>query len=84
MIDASFRAKISDFGLSSKRMVTGMAGSPFWMAPELLNGGKHSPATDVYAYGILVRRAAPPKTVVTATKACCLSGHVGNNPTEFS
>ena len=58
MIDASFRAKIADFGLSSKRFVQGVAGTPFWMAPELLNGARNSKASDVYAFAILLAEVA--------------------------
>ena len=54
LVDASFRAKVADFGLSGKSRVTGGApGTPFWMAPELLRGvGSNTTATDVYALGI--------------------------------
>ena len=40
LVDAQFRAKVSDFGLSSHLgSRNGKAsGTPFWMAPELLRG----------------------------------------------
>jgi len=53
LLDAKFRAKVSDFGLSQKKQV-GACGTPFWMAPELFTGGQQSPASDVYAFGILL------------------------------
>ena len=54
MIDASFRAKIADFGLSSKRYVQGMAGTPFWMAPEVIEMSGSSSACDVWSVGCTV------------------------------
>jgi serine/threonine protein kinase len=57
LVDASFRAKVSDFGLSGKRRhgSRGPPGTPFWMAPELLlRKAPPSTATDVYSFGILL------------------------------
>ena len=57
LVDASFRAKVADFGLSGKRRSDhGPPGTPFWMAPELLRPSKPrgmpTTATDVYSFGI--------------------------------
>ncbi len=54
LVDSSWRAKVSDFGLSGKRRASrGPPGTPFWMAPELLRRkGQSSCATDVYSFGI--------------------------------
>ena len=46
LVDAKFRAKVADFGLSQKKHLgistrrggDGPSGTPFWMAPELLAG----------------------------------------------
>ena len=53
--------KISDFGISKNigdagSTVSGLVGSQAYMSPEQLNntGGKLSPATDIWAFGILV------------------------------
>lgn len=51
LVDENFRAKIADFGLSSKRKVR-FVGTPFWMAPELLQGANISRESDVYAFGV--------------------------------
>ena len=51
LVDQNYRAKISDFGLSAKRG-TGYVGTPYWMAPELLQGGFISTRSDVYAFGV--------------------------------
>ena len=54
LVDSKFRAKVADFGLSQKRDV-GAAGTPFWMAPELLNGtSTNTAASDVYSFGIIL------------------------------
>ena len=57
LVDARFHAKVSDFGLSSKGGVksTEAAGTPFWMAPELLRKETgNTTASDVYAFGITI------------------------------
>ena len=64
LVDDSFNALISDFGLATKAM-KGLwgwlhhsskrnfrpQGSQLWMAPEVLNGAHPSPASDVYSFG---------------------------------
>ncbi len=56
MIDASGRARITDFGLASE--LGGGAGersgTPAYMAPEQGRGEPTSPASDVYALGLVV------------------------------
>lgn len=57
LIDANFRAKLSDFGLSSIRtanctVTAGLFGTPRWIAPELFKGEKASAASDVYSLAI--------------------------------
>jgi serine/threonine protein kinase len=53
LVDGNFRAKIADFGLTAKRRGRA-AGTPFFMAPELLRGGATSTQSDVYAFGVLL------------------------------
>ena len=53
-MDGSFKAKVADFGLSSKRSSSGLIGTPYWMAPELLIGRAPSVHSDVYAFGVLL------------------------------
>jgi len=50
LIDSTFRAKVTDFGLTRQRKAG--AGTPLWMAPELLIGGEATVKSDVYAFGV--------------------------------
>lgn len=45
LVDSRFRAKVADFGISAKQK--SRAGTPYWMAPELLKGARISTAGDV-------------------------------------
>jgi serine/threonine-protein kinase len=58
MIDGRGRAKITDFGLGGAFIGVGgieaRAGTPRYMAPEQLDGGKLSERTDLYALGLVL------------------------------
>ncbi len=55
MRDDSGRVLLMDFGLSQElRQAGGFAGTPNYMAPELLAGSAPSVQTDIYAAGILL------------------------------
>ena len=50
LVDHRFRAKVADFGLSQRAAEGQAAGTPYWMAPELLRGTSlNTPESDVYA-----------------------------------
>ena len=54
LVDSRFRAKLADFGLSQKSQLGG-AGTPFWMAPEVLRfESDNTASTDVYSFGIVL------------------------------
>jgi len=62
LLNKYLELKLSDFGLASlkkeiqeqSKSTSGAAtGTIAWMAPELLNGGKNSKESDIYAFGIV-------------------------------
>jgi len=54
LVDSRFRAKVADFGLSQKRTL-GAAGTPYWLAPEILRGeASNTPESDAYAFGMIL------------------------------
>ena len=63
--DGGMRAVITDFGLAfrpavarSKAETRQIAGTPSYMSPELLQGGKPSEASDLYALGVILYELA--------------------------
>jgi tRNA A-37 threonylcarbamoyl transferase component Bud32 len=61
--DVPFTLKVLDFGLAklvheakATRATTVGLGSPMWMAPEQADAGRVSPATDVWAVGLVAFR----------------------------
>jgi len=58
-LTAGGQVKLMDFGISKRADLdltrTGfMVGTPYYMAPEQVNGGAVTPQVDVYAYGVLL------------------------------
>lgn len=58
MIDGRGRARITDFGLALRADEAGssheFAGTPAYMAPEVLSGGPASVRSDIYALGLIL------------------------------
>lgn len=58
LLDDSFRAKLSDFGISRERSVedtmTAGVGTIYWTAPEVLMGKKYTEKADIYSFGIVM------------------------------
>src|SRR4051812_12544531 len=57
MLDGRGKVRITDFGLASfadDDRAGEVAGTPAYMAPEQITGGRLSPQTDVYAVGLLL------------------------------
>lgn len=52
LLDRAWKVKICDFGLSTAR--TTDAGTPQYMAPELLTNSCYNQKVDVYAFGIML------------------------------
>jgi ankyrin repeat protein len=59
LLDINGTVKLCDFGIARLRehtfvMTQHIAGSPSWMAPEVLRGDDFGPASDVYSFGVLL------------------------------
>ena len=57
MVDASGRVVLMDFGTGrevSDPSAVSLAGTPLYLAPELLSGKESSPQSDVYSLGVLL------------------------------
>jgi serine/threonine protein kinase len=59
LLNSDWRAKISDFGLSSfyatqMTHMTGVQATPGWSAPEILIGDVFRNSADVYSFGVLL------------------------------
>ena len=58
----TWRAVVTDFGLARQTVAEDLyqsrtdaqAGAPYFIAPEQLESGSHTPASDIYAFGLLV------------------------------
>lgn len=58
LLDDTFRAKLSDFGISRERSLeetmTAGVGTIYWTAPEVLMGKKYTEKADIYSFGIVM------------------------------
>ena len=54
--DQSDRSVLMDFGTGEEfgALAPRLAGTPLYLAPEILNGGHASPASDIYSLGVLL------------------------------
>lgn len=63
LIDRAWKVKLADFGLAFSERAKQGAGTPQYMAPELLNGDEFGHKVDVYALGMvlyeMLTRAVP-------------------------
>lgn len=54
LVDSRFRAKLCDFGLSTKKTNL-ITGTPYWLAPEYLRGQTgYTTECDIYSVGIIL------------------------------
>lgn len=76
LLDSSFRAKISDFGLSKlvvkssdeEASVTKVVGTFGYLAPEYLRDGLATTKSDVYAFGVVLFELISGKEAITRTE----------------
>ncbi|KAK6115401.1 hypothetical protein DH2020_007670 [Rehmannia glutinosa] len=57
LLDGNFRAKIANFSLATTpncHVITRVAGSKGYMAPECLDAGPITPKVDVFAFGVIL------------------------------
>ncbi|CAH9063556.1 unnamed protein product [Cuscuta epithymum] len=81
LLDGSFRAKISDFGLSKlvgitndgEASVTRVVGTFGYVAPEYLRDGRATTKSDVYAFGIVLFEIISGKEAVTPTEGTAIA-----------
>jgi len=52
LLDRAWKLKVCDFGLAAQTDTQAGAGTPAYMAPELLSGKGYNEKVDVYAFGI--------------------------------
>ncbi|XP_011024257.1 PREDICTED: serine/threonine-protein kinase CTR1-like isoform X1 [Populus euphratica] len=59
LVDSAYKVKICDFGLSRSKAKTyisstSAAGTPEWMAPEVLRNEQSNEKSDVYSFGVVL------------------------------
>mmetsp|Transcript_1835 Transcript_1835/g.2640 ORF Transcript_1835/g.2640 Transcript_1835/m.2640 type:complete len:425 (-) Transcript_1835:6-1280(-) len=95
MLTVNGRVKLIDFGLAvhSKQPIVTISGSPYWLAPELVQLNPHHTKADVYSMAIslleLANRQTTSEKLGSALEAMFRTGTVGNptplvKPKKFS
>lgn len=78
--------RLADFGIarlvgdSVVSRVTGLIGTPNYLPPEVYAGGPASPATDLYALGVLLYELSCGVPPFTGDMVAVMAGHVGVMP----
>ncbi|KAL6996397.1 LysM domain receptor-like kinase 3 [Sarracenia purpurea var. burkii] len=80
LLDGSFRAKISDFGLAKlvgktadgEASVTKVVGTFGYLAPEYLRDGRATMKSDVYAFGVVLFEIISGKEATTRTEGIAM------------
>ncbi len=66
MLDGNGKVRVMDFSLAATGTVTGIAGTPAYMAPEQLTGGIVDAKSDIYALGLVLYELFTGKRVYEA------------------
>ena len=83
MLDGNGKVRIMDFSLAASGPVTGIAGTPAYMAPEQLAGGHVTAKSDIYALGLVLYELFTGKRVFEAkTIADLLAEHSSGSITS--
>lgn len=63
LLDASFNAKLADFGWTriKANVMTAKIGTYQWMAPEVITSHKYTEKADVFSFGVLLWELATRK-----------------------
>jgi len=80
-------AKVLDFGLAALvgSRAEGLSGTPRYMAPELIGGGRPTPRADVYALGIMLVELLTGQSPFAAEDTnAMLRAHVEDEPRSLS
>ncbi|POM61383.1 TKL/DRK protein kinase, partial [Phytophthora palmivora] len=57
LLTETLETKISDFGVSRSRkhgFMTAGVGTPYWIAPEILEGKRYTEQADIYSFGVVL------------------------------
>eukprot|EP00803_Ostreobium_quekettii_P004804 evm.model.scf_1329.5 EVM.evm.TU.scf_1329.5 scf_1329:31213-38564(-) len=83
LVDKDWTVKVCDFGLSKVRANTlapwSRAGTPEWMAPEVLRNEPSNESCDVYSYGVILYELITGKEPWEELSAMQVVGAVGFN-----
>ena len=86
LIDENWNVKLCDFGLSRINTTKNKmknenirVGTPHWMAPEILKGGKYECPSDIYSFGILLWEMMTGKIPYKDYSTAQIIGMVGND-----
>ncbi|KAG7390206.1 hypothetical protein PHYBOEH_007080 [Phytophthora boehmeriae] len=65
LLTRQLEAKVIDFGISRGRLdmtMTGGVGTPYWTAPEILEGKRYTEQADIYSFGVVLSELDTGKT----------------------
>ena len=86
-IDESGRVRLMDFGIAKTEDMSltkagFQVGTPFYMAPEQVNGDKATERTDVYAYGMLMYEVFVEERAITGDTINAIFAAILNQPVD--
>ena len=94
LLDASQNIKMGDFGLakelsSQNRLAQTNVGTPFYMAPEIINEKEYDEKSDIWALGCLMYELAALRPPFDGTNVCTLAikinaGKFARIPSKYS